>query len=69
VEKREDLARVHLRWESGSSVLQTGKRQRLRHAKIVLGGMTAHTARSRPIARLLALFVAAMGASRARQAQ
>src|SRR5947209_20573628 len=47
--------------ESGSSVLQTGKRQRLRHAKIVLVGMTAHTARSRPIECLLALFVASMG--------
>jgi hypothetical protein len=61
VEKREDLACVHVRLESGSSVLQTGKRQRLRHAKIVLVGMAAHTARSRPIERLLALFVASMG--------
>ena len=67
--RREDLACVHVRLESGSSVLQTGKRQRLRHAKIVLVGMAAHTARSRPIERLLALFVASMGASCALQAQ
>ncbi len=61
MEKREGLARVHVRLESGSRVFQTGKRQMLRQAKIVLVGMTAHTARSRPIARLLALFVASMG--------
>ena len=61
MEKREDLAYVHVRLKSGSSVLQTGKRQRFRHAKRVLVGMTADTARSRPIERLLALFVASMG--------
>jgi hypothetical protein len=60
VEEREHLARVHLRLESGSEVLQAGKRQAFRHAKIVLVGMTAHTARSRPKARLLALVVSAM---------
>ena len=69
MEKREDLAHVHVSLESGRGVLQAGKRQRLRQAKRVLVGMTTHTARSRPIERLLALFVAAMGASRARQAQ
>ena len=60
MKKRKGLARVHVRLESGSRVLQIGKRQTLRHAKIVLVGMTAHTARSRPIERLLALFVASM---------
>ena len=68
-EERKSLARVDVRLESGSDVLQTGNGQALRHAKIVLVGMTAHTARSRPIERLLAQFVAAVGASRARQAQ
>ncbi len=61
MEKRETLARVHVRLESGSGALQVGKRQALRHAKIVLVGMTADTARSRPKARLLTLFVASMG--------
>jgi len=61
VEKRNNLARVHVSLESGSDVLQAGKRQALRHAKIVLVGMTADTARSRPKVRLLALFVASMG--------
>ena len=61
MKKRKGLARVHVRLESGSRVLQIGKRQTLRHAKIVLVGMTAHTARSRPIKRLLTLFVASMG--------
>ena len=61
MEKHEDLACVHVRLEPGSSVLQTGKRQRFRHAKIVLVAMTADTTRSRPIERLLALFVASMG--------
>jgi len=69
VEKREDLACVHVRLKSDSSVLQTGKRQRLRHAKIVLVGMTADTARGRPKARLVALVVSSMRASRALQAQ
>ena len=61
MEKREGLARVHIRLESGSSVLQTGKRQALRYAKIVLVRMTADTAGGRPKVRLLALFVSAMG--------
>ena len=61
MEKCKGLARVHVRLESGSCVLQAGNGQALRHAKIVLVGMTAHTARSRPIERLLAVFVAAMG--------
>jgi hypothetical protein len=61
VEKRETLARVHVRLESGSGALQVGKRQALRHAKIVLVGMTADTARSRPKARLLTMVVASMG--------
>ena len=61
MEKREDLACVHVSLESGRRVLQTGKLQRLRHAKRVLVGMTAHTVRSRPIERLLALFVASIG--------
>jgi len=69
VEKRDNLARVHVSLESGSDVLQAGKRQALRHAKIVLVGMATDTARSRPKVRLLATFVASMGASRARQAQ
>src|SRR3989442_2181969 len=60
MEKREDLARVHVRLQSGSDVLQTGKSQALRYAKIVLVGMTTDTARSRPKACLLALFVSAM---------
>src|SRR5260370_16091491 len=59
-EKGEGLAGGQGRLEFGSSVLQTSKRQRLRHAKIVLVGMTARTARSRPIERLLALLVASM---------
>ena len=61
MEKRETLACVHVRLESGSNVLQAGKRQALRDAKIVLGGMTAHTAGGRPKVRLLALFVSSMG--------
>ena len=61
MEKCEDLARVHVRLESGSDALQAGKSQALRHAKIVLVGMTADTARSRPKVRLLALFVSSMG--------
>src|SRR6266849_6193338 len=61
VEKRDNLARAHVSLESGRRVLQVSKSQALRQAKIVLVGMTAHTARSRPIERLLALFVAAMG--------
>ncbi len=60
MEKRDNLARVHLRLESGSDVLQAGKSQALRHAKIVLVGMTTDTARSRPKARLLAMLVSAM---------
>src|SRR5437016_3106657 len=61
MEKRENLACVHVRLESGSDVLQAGKRQALRDAKIVLVGMTAHTAGGRPKVRLLALFVSSMG--------
>jgi hypothetical protein len=68
VEKRETLARVHVRLKSGSGVLQAGKRQALRYAKRVLVGMTTDTARSRPKACLLALFVASMSASCARAA-
>src|SRR5258706_12627428 len=64
VEKHENLACVHVRLESGSDVLQAGKSQALRDAKIVLVGMTAHTARGRPKVRLLALFVASMGRKR-----
>ena len=60
VEKRDNLARVHVSLESGSDMLQIGNSQALRHAKIVLVGMTAHTARSRPKVCLLALFVSAM---------
>gem|GEM_PF-5876537 len=60
MEKRENLACVHVRLESGSDVLQARKRQALRYAKRVLVGMTAHTAGGRPKVRLLALFVAAM---------
>ena len=59
--ERKNLARVYVRSKSGSGALQVGKRQALRHAKIVLVGMTAHTARSRPKVRLLTLFVASMG--------
>ncbi len=58
--ERKNLARVYVRLKSGSDMFQAGNGQALRHAKIVLVGMTAHTARSRPIERLLALFVAAM---------
>ena len=61
MEKREDLARVHVRLESGSDALQAGKSQALGHAKIVFVGMTAHTAGGRPKVRLLALFVSSMG--------
>src|SRR5436190_22511154 len=61
VEKRENLACVHVRLESGSDVLQAGKSQALRYAKRVLVGMTAHTAGGRPKVRLLALFVSSMG--------
>ncbi len=61
MEKRENLACVHVRLESGSDVLQAGKRQALRDAKIVLVGMTAHTAGGRPKVRLLALLVSSMG--------
>jgi hypothetical protein len=61
VEKREGLARVHVRLQSGSDVLQTGKSQALRHAKVVFVGMTAHTARSRPKVRLLTMVVSSMG--------
>ena len=60
MEKRENLACVHVRLESGSNVLQAGKRQALRDAKIVLVGMTAHTAGGRPKVRLLAILVSSM---------
>ena len=50
---RDNLARVHVRLESGSDVLQARKRQALRHAQIVLVGMTADTAGGRPKVRLL----------------
>jgi hypothetical protein len=69
VEKHETLARVHVRLQSGRGLLQAGKSQALRYAKIVLVGMTTDTARSRPKACLLALFVSSMSASRALQAQ
>ena len=59
-EERKNLARVYVRLQSGRDMLQVGNGQALRHAKIVLVGMTAHTARSRPKVRLLALFVASM---------
>ncbi len=67
--EHKNLARVSVRLKSGRDVLQVGKSQALRYAKIVLVGMTAHTAGGRPKVRLLALFVASMGASCARQAQ
>ena len=57
MEKRKNLARVHVRLESGSDMFQAGNGQALRHAKRVLVGMTADTARSRPKARLLTLVV------------
>lgn len=69
MEKRENLAGVHVSLESGSDVLQAGKSQALRHAKVVFVGMTTDTAGGRPKVRLLALFVSSMGASRALQAQ
>ena len=59
--ERKTLARVYVRLKSGSDLFQAGNGQALRHAKIVLVGMTADTARSRPKARLLTLFVASMG--------
>jgi hypothetical protein len=61
VEKRENLACVHVRLKAGSDVLQAGKSQALRYAKIVLVGMAADTAGGRPKVRLLALFVSSMG--------
>jgi hypothetical protein len=67
--ERKNLARVYVRLKSGSDLFQASNGQALCYAKIVLVGMTAHTAGGRPKVRLLALFVAAMGASRARQAQ
>ena len=60
MEKRENLARVYVRLESGSDVLQASKSQALRHAKVVFVGMTADTARGRPKARLVALVVSSM---------
>ena len=60
MEKCKGLARVHVRLESGRRVLQIGKRQTLRHAKIVLVGMTADTAGGRPKVRLLAMLVSSM---------
>jgi hypothetical protein len=67
--ERDHLARVDVRLEPGSCALQVGNGQALRHAKILLVGMTAHTARSRPIARLLTILVSSMGTSRALSAQ
>src|SRR5260221_3416896 len=58
--ERKKLARVDVRLEPGSCALQVGNGQALRHAKIMLVGMTAHTARSRPIARLLTILVSSM---------
>src|SRR5216683_1958045 len=55
--ERKTLARVYVRLKSGSDLFQAGNGQALRHAKIVLVGMTADTARSRPIARLLTMVV------------
>jgi hypothetical protein len=55
--ERKILARVDVRLKSGSDLFQAGNGQALRHAKIVLVGMTADTARSRPIARLLTMGV------------
>src|SRR5258708_235644 len=46
--ERDKLARVDVRLEPGSCALQVGNGQALGHAKILLVGMTAHTARSRP---------------------
>ncbi len=60
-EERKNLARVYVSLKSGSGMLQAGKSQALRDAKIVLVGMTAHTAGGRPKVRLLALFVSSMG--------
>src|SRR5258707_11188775 len=68
--ERKTLARVSVRLKSGSDLFQAGNGQALRHAKIVLVGMTADTARSRPIARLLTMgVVSSMRASYALQAQ
>jgi hypothetical protein len=58
--ERDNLARVDVRLEPGSCALQVGNGQALRHAKILLVGMTADTARSRPIARLLTILVSSM---------
>ena|SRR5258708_5309772 len=58
--ERDNLACVDVRLKSGSCALQVGNGQTLRHAKIVLVGMMTDTAGSRPIARLLALFVSSM---------
>jgi len=69
VEKRETLASVHVRLESGRNVLQARKRQALCYAKIVLVGMAADTAGGRPKVRLVALVVSSMGASCVLQAQ
>src|SRR5260370_37920255 len=55
--ERKNLARVYVRLKSGSDMFQAGNGQALRHAEIVLVGMTADTARSRPKARLLTMVV------------
>ena len=68
-EERENLARVYVRLKSGRDMLQVGNSQALGHAKIVFVGMTADTARGRPKARLVAMMVSSMRASRALQAQ
>ena len=58
--ERKNLARVYVRLKSGSDMFQAGNGQALRHAKRVLVGMTADTARGRPKARLVALGVSSM---------
>src|SRR5947207_14829059 len=55
--ERKNLARVYVRLKSGSDMFQAGNGQALRHAKRVLVGMTADTARSRPKARLVTMVV------------
>jgi hypothetical protein len=64
-----NLAGVYVSLQSGRDVLQVGNGQALRHAKRVLVGMTAHTARGRPKVRRLSLFISSMSASCARGAQ
>src|SRR2546426_837546 len=55
--ERKNLACVYVRLKSGSDMFQAGNGQALRHAKIVLVGMTTNTTRSRPKACLVAMVV------------